>query len=100
MSKETGVVIASRVIVIYFLTLAFYRLTDVPVEIMAYLHYRHNDEIGVSSYFYCVEVEALAHSALIIAVDLLMAWIFLRCGPSVVRLLLGQTKGSAQSPTT
>ncbi len=99
MSKETGAVIASRILAIYFMTLAFYRLTDIPVEVMAYLHYRHYAEMGIGSYLYRVEVEALSHSVLIIAVDLLVALIFLRCGPPVVRFLLGETQDAAQSST-
>ena len=96
MSKEIGVVIASRVLAIYFMVLAFYRFTDIPVEVMAYLHYRHYAEMGIGSYFYRVEVEALSHSVLIIAVDLFVALIFLRCGPSIVKFLLGGQQDSTQ----
>jgi hypothetical protein len=99
MSKETGVVIVSRVLAIYFMVLAFYRFTDIPVEVMAYLHYKNYTEMGIGSYFYRVEVEALSHSVLIIAVDLFAALIFLRCGPSVERFLLGGRQDSTREST-
>ena len=99
MSKEHGLMLASRIVTLYFLTLAFYRFTDLFVELMSFFHYRHYDELGTSNYLYRVAIEGLAHSVLIIALDLLMAITFFRCGPTVVKFLLGGKQNPAQSST-
>ena len=99
MSKEQGATLASRILTIYFLTLAFYRATDLPIGLMSFLHYRHHVELEIGNYLYRVAVEGLAHDALIIALDLLMAMVFFRCGPAVLRFLLGANLNSIGSST-
>jgi hypothetical protein len=49
----------------------------------------------MSNYLYRVAVESLAHDALIIALDLLIAMMFFRCGPAVLKFLLRASQESA-----
>jgi hypothetical protein len=45
MSKEQGATLASRILTIYFLTLAAYSISDLPYRLMSFLHYRHSTNL-------------------------------------------------------
>lgn len=97
MSTKQGVTLASRILTVYFLTLCAYRISDLPIDLMSLFHNQAMQGVSTSSiyaqasdsYYYRISIEAIGHSALIIALDLMMALIFYRCGPKVARFLLG-----------
>jgi len=107
MTAKQGVTIASRILTAYFLALAGLRLMDIPVAIMALMHYSSilkgppDGYVATPSavYFYRVEIESLSHSVLLIALTLMMALAFYHCGPKITQFLLPPiaTEGSEPS---
>jgi len=85
MTAKQCVTIASRILTAYFLVLAGSRLMDIPVAIMAFMHYSSvlksppDGYIPTPSatYYYRVEIESIAHSVLFIALTLMMALFFI-----------------------
>jgi hypothetical protein len=96
MTTKQAVTMVSRVLTLYFLTLAAYRIIDLPLTLMSCQHYRMSDLASGSSYAYRVEVENLARSVLTIALDLFVALTFFRCGPGISRFLLNEPKALEQ----
>jgi hypothetical protein len=100
MTAKQGITIASRILTTYFLTLAAFRLMDITAAIMSFMHNSSEGYLSSPStgYYYRIEIETFAHIVLTIALALMMALAFYRCGPKIAQFLLPPIAGEDTEP--
>ena len=90
MTAKQGLILVSRILTVYYLTLAAYRITDLPLVLLPLFQEQTLLKNRADTYMQRFALESLAHAALIIGLDLMMALAFYQCGPRITRFLLGQ----------
>jgi len=89
MTTKQGVSLASRVLSVYFLSLAVSRSVEVASLIGSLLRL-HSMERRYASYIPYFPNLPVIGAVIVFLVELVMAFLFYRCGPGVARFLLGE----------
>jgi len=96
MSKKDAVVIASRVLALYFFCWFLSDVTYLPSHLLAVLHYASFRNLSpTESYFYSYDRVGLGFLYVRILGLLFASWLFYRCGPRVQRFLLNSSDVAA-----
>jgi hypothetical protein len=92
-SSRQAVIVASRVLCVYFLYNAMANLTYFPSRFLS-VHHHGSAILGYDKFlfrYYLLETEG---ATLRLVVELLLAVVFYRCGPRICRFLSGEAAAS------
>jgi hypothetical protein len=92
LTRQQGVVLAGRVLCVFFLFWSVCNLSYLPGDVIGLLHYVHQGEgaLGVRYYGYWTNryVGFISGAVLRAALELWVAGLFYRCGPKIGGFLL------------
>lgn len=91
MSSRQAVVLASRVLCVWFLYAALGTLTSLPLIIPGFLHEREMiSNHALPSSVFPLSTLSFGTTVVRLAVDLLLAYLFYQCGPRLSEFLTGE----------